>query len=275
MADSIRPEAESPSPSVFTSDLPLDARPGYRTLTLRDDGLDFPGFADAAASCRSRRARLRLIDQGRFSPSELEWLAEAGADIYTSDKAGRTVAELVLIRKAGARGSARTAFFQHGPLDDMILSGLREIGRAGVDIHLSSSAGPRDLGLLADLAWDCVDAGSTFVYQHHGLLVAERAALSIRGAWIHVSSRSLASAADAELLGVCARAARARGGSVVLHIETRPNPLVLSDLVASGAFLLFKTEISDYRSPLRPFEDAAARRRLPDRAYYLFPDHVL
>jgi hypothetical protein len=275
MADSIRPDAESPSSSAFASDLPLDARPGYRTLTLRDDRLDFPGFADAAASCRRRRARLRLVDQGRFSSSELEWLAEAGTDLYTSDKAGRGPADLVLVRKSGARGNARTAFFQHGPIDDPILTGLREVGRAGVDIHLSNLAGPRDLDLLADLAWDCVGAGSVFAYQHHGPLAAGLEALAGRGAWIHVSTRSFASAPDAELLGACARAARARGGNVVLHIETHPDPVLLADTAASGAFLVFTTPVSDYRSPLRSFEDAAARRRLPDRAYYLFLEHVL
>lgn len=281
MDDSSRPGAESPFPSapngeaVPAEDLPLDSRPGYRTLTLRDDRLDFPGFVDAAASCRRRRARFRLIDQGRFSTSELEWLAEAGTGLYTSDKAGRAVADLVLVRKAGARGRALTALFQHGPLNEAALTALREIGRAGVDIHLSNLDGPRDWSSLADLAWDCVDASSVFAYQHHGPPAPELEALAGRGAWIHVSSRSLASFSEAGLLAACALSARARGGNVVLHVETPPDPVLLSELAAAGAFLLFRTPRSDYRSPLRPFEEAAALRRLPDRAYYLFPEHVL
>lgn len=281
MDESSRPGAESPSPSVsngeavLASDLPLDARPGCRTLTLRDDRLDFPGFADAAASCRRRRARFRLIDQGRFSTSELEWLAETGTDLYTSDKTGRTVADLVLVRKAGSRGKAVTALFQHGPLVETALTALREIGRAGVDIHLSNLDGPRDWDPLADLAWDCAEAGSVFAYQHHGPPAPELEALAGRGAWIHVSSRSLASPSEAGLLAACALAARARGGNVVLHVETPADPALLSDLAAAGAFLLFRTPRSDYRSSLRPFEEAAARRRLPDRAYYLFSEHVL
>ena len=55
-------------------------------------------------------------------------------------------------------------------------------------------------------------------------------------------------------------------------VSTRP---ALPDLVAAGVILLFKTPPSDYRSPLRPFEEAAARRRLDPRSYYLFPDYVL
>jgi hypothetical protein len=275
MDASHKTEDDEPSLSVPADDLPLDARPGFRTLTLRDDRLDFAGFGDAAASCRRRRARLRLIDQGRFSVSELEWLGEAGAEIYTSDRAKRAVSDLVLVRRAAGRGCAWTALFQHGPIDGPGLEALRELGRSGFDLHTSNAAMPRDFADLAALAWDCGSGGGVFVYQHHGPLDSGLEPLAGRGAWIHLTNGSLASADDVAFAGVCAKAARARGTNVILHIETRIDPDWLPDLAAAGAFVLFKTPLSDYRSPLRPFEDAAAVLRLPPRSYYLFPDYVL
>ncbi|MDD8026285.1 MAG: hypothetical protein PHI34_07215 [Acidobacteriota bacterium] len=264
-----------PSLSVRADELPLDARPGFRTLTLRDDRLDFAGFGDEASSCRRRRARLRLIDLGRFSVSELEWLGEAGTDIYTSDRVKRAVSDLILIRRAAGRGCAWAVFFQHGPIDEPGLEALRELGRSGLDIQTSNAAMPRDFADLSTLAWDCGSGAAVFVYQHHGPLDPGLETLAGRGAWIHLTNGSLASADDVAFAGVCAKAARAHGANVILHVETRIDPDRLAELAAAGTFVLFKTPLSDYRSPLRPFEDAAARRRLPPRSYYLFPDYVL
>jgi hypothetical protein len=268
-----RTAAEGPAPCA--EDLPLDARPGLRTLTLRDDRLDFAGFGDAAASCRRRRARFRLIDQGRFSTSELEWLGEAGADIHTSDQVRRAVSDLVLVRRAAERGGGFTAFFQHGPIDEAGREALGELGLSGLDLHTSNAGAPRDLEVLTGLAWNCRDGGSSFVYQHHGPLAAGLEPLAGQGAWLHLTNDSLGSDTDVAFVGQCARAARARGAEVILHIETSIDPAWLPDLAAAGTRLFFKTPRSDYRSPLRPFEVAAAGLHLPPRSYYLFPDYVL
>ena len=71
--------SESGPSSIYG--LPLDPTSPDRTLTLRDDRLDFPGLLDTAAACRRGGARLRLVDQGRLPVSELEWLGEAGAAV--------------------------------------------------------------------------------------------------------------------------------------------------------------------------------------------------
>jgi hypothetical protein len=244
-------------------------------MTLRDDRLDFAGFGDAASSCRRRRARLRLIDQGRFGGSELEWLAEAGIEIHTSDRIGRKAAEIILIRRAAERGNAFTALFQHGPIDGPRLGTLGELGRSGVDIHTSNAAAPHDFYALSELAWDCGTGRAYFAYQHHGPLDPGLETLAGRGAWIHLTNASLASPGDIALVAACSAAARSRRAKIILHVETPPDPAWLADLVEAGVFLLFKTPASDYRSPLRPYERGAARCRLDPRSYYLFPDYVL
>lgn len=273
--------AEPPDLSVRASELPLDPRSHGRTLTLRDDRLDFVSFGDAAASCRARRARLRLIDQGRFSVRELEWLAEAGADIYTSDRAGRELSGLVLIRGAARRGRAILAHFQHGPLEAgeapaaVSLAALREMRRSGVDIYISNGTVPRDPAVLAEEACEGAKGGAVFVYYHHGALDPALENLARRGAWVHLLNASLSSGDDVRFLGDCVRAARAANSNFILHIESAPDPVLLADSAATGAVLLFKTPRSDYRSPLRPLEEAARRRRLASRAFFLFTDYLL
>ena len=66
-------DAESASPCIYG--LPLDPTSPDRTITVRDDRLEFPALLDAAAACRREGARLRLVDQGRLSVSELRTLA--------------------------------------------------------------------------------------------------------------------------------------------------------------------------------------------------------
>jgi hypothetical protein len=272
-------DPESAFPSV--SDLPLDPTSPERTVTLRDDRLDFPGLMDAAASCRRRGARLRIIDQGGLPVSELEWLGEAGADVYSSDKARVDGAELVLIGKATRRGGASTVFFHHGPFadpaaaDSLAYDTLRELGRSGIDLHVSDKVLPRDAAQLGELAYDCGRGGAAFVLYHHGPLEAWHEELAAQGVWIHLSSREAAVGDGVRVIADCARAARRARTGLILHVESTIDPQALSDIVAAGTILLFKTPPSDYRSPLRPFEDAAKAVRLDPRAYYLFTDFVL
>jgi hypothetical protein len=269
------------SARLSVSDLPLDPTSPERTLTLRDDRLDFPGLMDAAASCRRHGARLRLVDEGRLSVSELEWLGEAGADVYSSDKARADGAGLVLIRKATRRGGAAAVFFHHGPFAGgptavgLAYETLRELGRSGIDLHVSDKVHPRDAAQLGELAYDCGRGGAAFVFYHHGPLEARHEELAAQGVWIHLSNREAAGGDAVRAIADCARAARRARTGLVFHVEIPIDPELLSDIIAAGAVILFKTPPSDYRSPLRPFEDAAKAVRLDPRAYYLFTDYVL
>ena len=272
-------DAESASPCIYG--LPLDPTSPDRTITVRDDRLEFPALLDAAAACRREGARLRLVDQGRLSVSELEWLGEAGASVYSSDTGRVDGAELVLVGKAARRGGAVTAYFLEGAFADPAAPGglayetLRELGRSGLDLHVSDKVHPRDAGRLGELAYDCGRGSAVFVLYHHGPIESGHVELAAQGIWIHVSSRDASIPDGVQALADCARAARRAGTGLVFHIENPIDPPALADLSAAGAILLFKTPPSDYRSPLRPFEDAAGAVRLDSRAFYLFTDAVL
>jgi hypothetical protein len=248
---------------------------GPQDIVIRDDQLDFAGLLDLVRERRKNRGRLKLVDSGAFDPFQMEWLGEAGADIYTSDLARRNVDEFVLIGRAAKRGDAVAAYFHHGVLDPgekektVPFSGLLEMGRSGIDLHLSNKHQPREWAKLEELTDACEKGGAWLVFYHHGQLEAELERLGRQGAWIHLSDESLRSEQDVTALADCIAGARARGANLVFHLEHEIRLAWLEDIFAAGAFVLFKIPPTDYRSPMRPFEAASKKRRPDPRTAYI------
>lgn len=253
----------------------LDRAGRGEIITTRDDQDEFADFLDAVKTTRRRGGRLRLVDGGRFSLFELEWLAEAGADIYTSDEARENRTELELLARACARGGALLAYFHRGelterPAEEPSTWGfLREVGRSRVDVHLSDRERPRDLTRLADLAEACRDAAARLVFYHHGRLEEGLERLARAGGWIHLSDLTMEDDGGAASLGDLVRLATAAGSGVVLHVEKSLAVETLEALLRAGAFLLFKTPPSDRRSRLGKIEEQARKKKLDPRSYYL------
>jgi hypothetical protein len=244
-------------------------------ITTRDDQDEFTAFLDIATTSRRKGGRLRLVDSGKFSVFELEWLGEAGADIYTSDEARPDITELDLLAQACAKGDAVIAYFHWGNLSEggtdvpSSWDFLGEIGRSGVDVHLTNREKARDLAELARLADACRKKGTRLVYYHQGRLDAGLETLARAGGWIHLTDEGLGDADEALLSGDLVREATAVGAGIVIHVERGLPVEILDDWLRAGAFLLFKTPPSDRRSRLRLTEEEAKKRRLDRRSYYL------
>ena len=244
-------------------------------IVIRDDQLDFSALLDLAKERRKNHGRLKLVDSGAFDPSELEWLGQAGADIYTSDLARPKAGEIVRIGRAAKKGNAVAAYFHHGALDSdekektIPFSGLLEMGRSGIDLHLSNKHRQREWGKLGELACACEKGGAWLVLYHHGPLAADLEGLARQGVWIHISDESLRSEQDVTALVDCVAAARGRGSNLVFHLEHSITLVWLENIFASGAFVLFQIPPTDYRSPLRPFETASKKRRPDPRSIYI------
>jgi hypothetical protein len=247
-----------------------------RDLVVRDDEADFAALLDAAIDCRRRGARLRFIDAGRFTVLELEWLAEKGAEIYTSDLARTNVSEIILMSAASRKGGAATSYFHHGPLDlgapDVPVGegAVREMARSGVFVAVSNKARRRQPESLLGLADDGLRGRCPVVYYHHGGVEAWLEDLGRQGAWIHVATASVGVEEDAVRLAEAADAASAAGQGLVVHLERHVPLPWLEDLFAAGAYLLFEIHPTDFRSPLRALERKAARRIPGPRAGYLY-----
>ena len=249
-------------------------------LVLRDDQADYYAILDEAKKRRKKGARLRLIDSGRASVLELERLCLCGAEIFTSDKAGRTPTELINLAAVARKKGGWVAHFQYGPLlpdspgAALSLGGLREAARRGVPLYLSNKTETRLTEDLIGLAEEGRRGRRRLGYYYHGTPTPDLEELARRGAWIHVSADPKAADSSTVILRDVAAAAVAKGAGLVIHLEQPVPAATLEDLWAAGAYLLFRIPPSDYRSPLRALEEKAVRRPLSPRAYYLYSEFM-
>jgi len=266
--------AEGVAAVVRTYEL-LDRLRLGRDFAVRDDQLDFSVLLDAARIARDKHVCLTLLDTGRFGFVELEWLMTEGVRLCTSDEARPRPEELRQLLEAGRRGRVRAAYLQRGRLfpdrseGAMSVPDLQDLGRAGLDVHVSNLDERRDLAALAEIVPFVRQGGGFFVYYDHGRPEDGLVALAARGAWSHLVDRAVDEAADGEMLVGWARAAKSGRAGAVLHVERGLTLETLQALQAAGATLIFKTPPGDRLSRFRPLEVAARRRKLPPRAFYL------
>lgn len=259
------------------SELLYSTRQG-EDITVRDDLHDFSILLDAVKVARRKGSRFRLIDTGKLDSSQLEWLAKAGADVYTSSEARADFIELELVNKASKRGGATCAYFHHGPFDTEEESGsfsyssLQDLGRSGIYLHLTNRQEERDSIRLDELAFACRRGGSWLVYYHHGLLELSLDELARNGAWIHATEQIFSGAEDQTLVLDKVKSAISAGLRFVLHVEKGLDVSLLHDVMSSRAFILFAASLFESQSPLRMLAKKARQRKLDIRAYYLYPN---
>lgn len=249
-------------------------------LTFRDDQHDFDWFVDALKQRRRKGLRFRLVDSGVFDGNQLEDLAAAGADIYTSDRVRTDVLELEFILKSAAKGGGIVAFFLHGGLSSeggtgfLSLSALSLLGKKGLFIHVSNREKERNASDLIPIAIQCRLGSSRLVCYNHRRVTPEWVELGKEGAWIHVSDMSFQSEEDLPVLLDTVAAARSAGTNCVFYVERGMPFSSLREIVNSGAIVQFKTAPKDFKSPLKPVEDEARKKHLDFRTYYLYPNFL-
>ena len=249
-----------------------------RDITVRDDQYHFPWLMDIVKSCQKKRCRFRLIDSGKLETSDLELLGKEGADLYTSDEVRPNAEGLELINGACQKGKAIVAYNHHGPLDEeekgedlekVSFLDLERLARSGIYLYLTNKGRERSFPQLNILADGCRRGGSWLVYYHHGPL--EQSLGELKGAWVHVSDESLKEPQDITLLMEILKARSSKNTNFVLHLKGEWKVHQLRDIIKARAFILLKSALKDYRSPLKPFESEARRRKLDFKAYYLYP----
>jgi hypothetical protein len=245
-------------------------------LTVRDDLLDFQLLLDAVKLSRRKGVSFRIVDSGTQDVIQMEWLAAEGATVYTSDDAARNPDALYRINTACKRGNSFLAYLHNGSLSqeaDSLDSGwphLARLGAEGVYIHLSNRENERDVVQLTLLADQCTRGGGWLVYYHHGELSSPLVELARNGAWIHLTDRCLYEEKEHSLLLEIIGATRSAGSNCLLHLERELDYYSLKDIQKTGAIMLFKSKLIDYRSPLVPILNQAAHTKLDARTYYLY-----
>jgi len=246
-------------------------------ITVRDDQHEFPWLLDSVKLCRKKGARFRLVDSGKLDRFQLEWLAGAGADLYTSDEARAEASELEHVNRACQKGGAFVAYFHNGPLESEEESSsisfldLKDMGRSGIYFYLSNREMKREISRLNELAHACRKGGSWLVYYLHGSLENSLEDLARNEPWIHVTDQIFQEPEDPALVLDKVRAAVSAGAKLILHVEKGLDISLLRDVINTQAFVLFKSSLFDYRSPFRALERKTRKRKPDFRAYYLYP----
>lgn len=245
-------------------------------ITVRDDQYEFPGLLDSVKLCRKKGARFRLIDSGELDRFQLEWLAEAGADLYTSDEARAEASELEHLNRACQKGGAFVAYFHHGPLESEEESSsisffdLEDMGRSGIYFYLSNREMKREISKLNELAHACRKGGSWLVYYLHGSLENSLEDLARNETWIHVTDQIFQEPEDPTLVLDKVRAAVSLGAKLILHVEKGLDISLLRDVIKTQVFILFKSSLFDFKSPFRALERKTRKRKPDFRSYYLY-----
>lgn len=248
-----------------------------KDITVRDDQHEFPWLLDSVKLCRKKGARFRLVDSGKLDRSQLEWLAGAGADLYSSDEARAEASALEHVNSACQKSGAFVAYFHYGPLESEEESSsvsffdLKDMGSSGIYFYLSNREIKREVSKLNELAHACRKGGSWLVYYLHGSLENSLEELARNETWIHVTDQIFQEPEDPALILDKVRAAVSAGAKLILHVEKGLDLSLLRDVIKTQAFVLFKSSLFDYKSPFRALEMKARKRKLDFRAYYLYP----
>jgi hypothetical protein len=246
-------------------------------ITVRDDQYEFPWLLDSVKLCRKKGARFRLVDSGKLDRFQLEWLAEAGADLYTSDEARAEASELEQVNRACQKGGAFVAYFHHGALEPEEESGsisffdLKDMGRCGIYFYLSNREMKREISKINELAHACRKGGSRLVYYLHGLLENSLEDLARNETWIHITDQIFQEPEDPALVLDKVKSVVSAGAKLILHVEKGLDLSLLRDVIKTQAFVLFKSSLFDYKSPFRALERKTRKRKPDFRAYYLYP----
>jgi hypothetical protein len=252
-----------------------------RNIVMRDDQVGFYWLLDSIKACRKNRSRFRLIDSGRWDVYQMEWISEAGADIYTSNSVRKEVQDFMLLARATGKGNGVIAYRHQGVLEKepkektLSIMELKDVGRMGVDIHVSNKENAHEFPGLYELAHECRKGRGRFVYYHHGMMDPALENLALCGAWIHISDDQLQEEKDTAKLIEIIRAARLNGANLFLHAGRRWKRSWLEDIFKEKAYVVMKTPPSDYRSAYRIFERKAEEQEFDFRTCYIYANLMI
>lgn len=265
----------------------LDKTQSDFDLTIRDDQFDFYWLQDAVRLSRKKGKRFRLVDSGSLESIRLEWLAEAGADIYTSSDVERKISELETIQMSCRKGSSLLVYLLKIKLGNGSQNKAEEqdedkgenslpylnLARTGVYFHVPAVK-TDEYPFLKMLARECRRGGTRLVYYHHGSFQQELFTLADEGSWIHFSPESLKEREEDLPYIDLIKLTQKKGANTVFHIDEKPSLSFLYDIVEAGAAIIFRRASFDFKSPFRPLQEKARERKLDFRAYYLYPNFI-
>ncbi|MCX8160289.1 MAG: hypothetical protein N3G18_05080 [Candidatus Saccharicenans sp.] len=248
-------------------EIQLERLPKSSRLILRDDFYDFSVLEDILEKARSRKIRVALLDTGRFSPEELEWLAEFPFSFYTSDAFRPDFQILNLIYHGLERRGCGLFYSLQGELTEG--SGLWNNLEIFQAIYISDREKDRSAEILAHLAEEVSRTRCALVYYHHKKPEENLVQFCLKNCWLHVSNKNFEEDAEIMMLDLL-REIKKYGGCPVVHVDRGQSYDSLKRLAEAGAFLVFNLPLSALDSKISSLVGSWQKKKLPEKAYYLY-----
>lgn len=248
-------------------EIQLSRLPKNGRLILRDDLDDLPVLSDLLEKATYRKIRIALLDTGRYSPEELEWLGEFPFSFYTSDSSRPDFQVLSHINLALKPLGCGLFYFLQGELKED--SGLWNNIDLFQAIYISGREKDRPFELLARLAEEVSRSRSTLVYYHHKKPEENLAQVCLKNCWLHISNKNFEEDAEIMILDLL-KEIRKHGGRPVIHVDRGQSYHFLRRLAEAGAFLEFNLPPLEPGSKVFALAGSWQKKKLPERAYYLY-----
>lgn len=252
-------------------ELQLERRPKGSRLILRDDLYDLSILKDILEKSASRKIRVALLDTGRFSPEELEWLGDFPFSLYTSDASRPDFQALNHVNLVLKPLGCGLFYSLQGELKED--SGLWNNVELFQAIYVSGREKDRSLETLARLAEEVSRSRSTLVYYHHKKLEENLARVCLKNCWLHVSNKNLEEDAEIMILDLL-KEIKKNGGRLVVHVDRGQSYHFLKRLAEAGAFLVFNLPPLEPDSKVSALSRLWQKKKLPEKAYYLYRESM-
>ncbi|MCR4409612.1 MAG: hypothetical protein QHH43_08875 [Candidatus Saccharicenans sp.] len=248
-------------------ELQLERMPKGSRLILRDDLYDLSPLKDILEKSATGKILVSLLDTGRLSPEELEWLGEFPFSLYTSDAARQDFQVLNHIHLVLEPLGCGLFYFLQGELkEDSALWNNVELFQA---IYVSGREKDRPLEILARLAEEVSRSRSTLVYYHHKKPEENLAQVCLKNCWLHISNKNLEEDAEIMILDLLEEIKK-HGGRPVIHVDRGQSYHFLRRLAEAGAFLEFNLPPLEPDSKVFALAGSWRKKKLPEKAYYLY-----
>lgn len=248
-------------------ELQLERQEKKSRLILRDDLFGLSVLKDLLEKAAARRIRVALLDSGRLSPEELEWLGEFPFSFYSSDTSRPDFQILSQISLGLKLRGCSLFYFLEGDLGE----DSRLLDNAGLfeAIYVSGREKERPLEILIRLAEEASRSRTTLVYYHHKKPEENLARVCLKNCWLHVSNKRLEEDAEIMMLDLM-KEIKKKGGRLVVHVERGQSYQFLKRLAECGVFLVFNLPPLEPASRLFYLAESWQKKKLPEKAYYLY-----
>ncbi len=240
-------------------------------LIIRDDVYDFNELQGVLELASRRKLKPIILDTGLFGLNELTILSRFHFAFYSGDLARPDFLQLAAITEILNKNNCPVYFFleegtQAEALDSKLASGLESV-------FVSSRLKNWEISQLSRLAEETLAGGTTLVYYHHGQPEESLAEWPKKNCWLHLSNRFFDETNQPVILEILKNIKKTKA-HLIIHLDMPASFDYISSLSEGGAHMIFNFGPIEARSRLSRLESLWNKKKLPEKAFFLYQDFM-